>query len=561
MTEDLFTRHDYKDQETNTNIQTFASTSINTQIEDLCGESIGVKTRKKRYSKISATNTISISATQSESIVEVNEDLLNKNEFLESDMKKKHVFVKKLLQNMNQNINYELVKQDLPHSNILNAVSAGISRALTIITSSPLESMSAAEVNEGENEEKGKKLLINIIGSEEEKMIYSEHEIVASMMIRKIGMTPAFKLKHAMFKKMLLKLITSFYEDKIKDPTSKIEYGVYVYSLLMKKYMMKKAAQNRFKHLLSSCVKYKNINRVRIFGRFIGLYGAFDLNDLNFYLTNAQNLKLGLAGKLFVNSETSEQHLTQYGRCLECLKYVSKSFPPTETQDLYHKLDLMKHVDKQSKITVVDIDEFLEVVIEKHHSHKSESYTFLKYIYDSADVISKQLNEDGYLQHREFSLLIRNLSNIPVSEGNRLFEAFAENFLSENDLEVRAISLENFVELHATNPIFTQEKVAEFTGVKNDLEAEGKLEGVHEELEVRLNEIQWRLSESKELGEYQEEFSNLLETLRLKIYSYNKCSNPKAVWLCLRLLEEESKILLIHDRLNELLPRFAQGVL
>jgi hypothetical protein len=329
----------------------------------------------------------------------------------------------------------------------------------------------------------------------------------------------------------------------------------------MKKYMMKKAAQNRFKHLLSSCVKYKNINRVRIFGRFIGLYGAFDLNDLNFYLTNAANLKAGLTGKLFLNLDNAEQHFTQYGRCLECLKFVSKSFPPAEVQDLHRKLDMMKTVEKTSRITVVDIDEFLEIVIEKLHSHKNESYTFLKYIYDSADVIFKQLNEDGYLQHREFSILVRNLSSVSADEGKKLFEAFAENFLSENDAEVRAISLENFVELNSTHLIFHPEKVFQFTGVKNDAEAEEKLESLHDEneLEVRLNEIQWRLSESKELGEYQEEFSNLLETLRVKIYS--KTSNPRSVWLCLRLLEEESKILLINDRLNELLPKFAQTIL
>lgn len=128
-------------------------------------------------------------------------------------------------------------------------------------------------------------------------------------------------------------------------------------------------------------------------------------------------------------------------------------------------------------------------------------------------------------------------------------------------MEVKAISLENFVEMNSTSNIFVPLNVFNFTQVQTDEEAEKKLEEVNEELEVKLNEIQWRLSESKELGEYQEEFTTLLETLRVKVYSYEKCSNPKSVWLCLRLLEEESKILLIQDRLNELLPKFAQGVI
>lgn len=280
-----------------------------------------------------------------------------------------------------------MTRQELPHASILNAVFVGMNKALTIINSSPLENLKVLTPSFEAEEDKAKKLLINIIASEDEKMIYSEHEIVASMMVRKIGMTPGYKLKHAMFKKMLLRLITTFYEEKSKDSLSKIEFGVYVFTSLMKKYMMKKAAQNRFKHLLSSCVKYKSINRVRMFGRFIGLYGSFDSTDLNIYLTNVFHLKSGLAGKHFLNLETSEQHFTQYSRCLECIKSVSKSFPTQEVTDLYHKLDLMKHIDKQSKTTLVDIDEFMEVIIEKHHSHKSNNYFFLKYIYEAGDVI------------------------------------------------------------------------------------------------------------------------------------------------------------------------------
>ena len=171
------------------------------------------------------------------------------------------------------------------------------------------------------------------------------------------------------------------------------------------------------------------------------------------------------------------------------------------------------------------------------------------------------MNEDGYLQYREFCLLFRNLSILPFGEAHRLFDAFGETFLSDSDAEVKAMSLENFVEMNSAATIFVPENVLRFTQVQTDEEAEKKLEEVHEEPEIRLNEIQWRLSESKELGEYQEEFTALFETLRVKIYSYDKCNNPKSVWLCLRLLEEESKILLIQDHLNELLPKFAQGVI
>lgn len=99
--EDIFTRADFKDQETNTRILTFANNGVNTNVEDLCGESFGVKMRRKRRSKISITDHISINP-KSDSFVEVSEDLLERNEFLEAQMKRKHLFVKRLLQNISQ---------------------------------------------------------------------------------------------------------------------------------------------------------------------------------------------------------------------------------------------------------------------------------------------------------------------------------------------------------------------------------------------------------------------------------------------------------------------------
>jgi hypothetical protein len=287
---------------------------------------------------------------------------------------------------MNRNISNEINNKNLPHIGILNALSSELVQALSIISSSPLETLPDPEP---EIEEKKKKLLINIIPSEEERSIYSEYEIQATTMIKKIATTSIYKLKHAMFKKMLLKLITSFYEDRAKDAKTKSEFGIFVFTCLMKKYMMKKAAQNRFKHLLSSCIKYKTISRIRLFARFLGLYQSFDLDDLNLYLTTSASLKAGLTGKSFSNSDADEKHMTSYARCIECLKLLAKTLPQEEIQEISVKLDLIKTNDVYTKQNIVNIDEFLEILIEKYHYYKSESYNFIKYIYEAGDVRSK----------------------------------------------------------------------------------------------------------------------------------------------------------------------------
>ncbi|OMJ66730.1 hypothetical protein SteCoe_36334 [Stentor coeruleus] len=535
--DEIYSAIDFEDKETSTETKEFIEEGIMTDVSELCGDSIGTKMRKKRRSKNALTNTLGMSAN-----VETKKSMTTEEE---AELKRKHIYIKELLQEIKENFNIEIEDQDLPHMGILNALSRGLKKALTIISSSQMESLHES----ADGEDKKKRLLTNIIPVEETKSMLSNYEIESKMMIRKIGMIPAFRLKHAMFKKMLLKLITNFYDERSKDINCKSDFGLSVFASLMKKYMMKKAVTNRFKHLLSSCMKYKHISRVRLFGRFIGLYGIFDINDLNLYLISIPNLKASLQGKIFTNADNAERHFTLYSRCVESIKLMSKSLPEVEIAELSNKLDRIKIFDKPTKTVYVDIDEFLELVIEKYHMHKNENYSFLKFIYEAGD-----LNEDGYLQIQEFELLVKHLSTISLAEGRRLFQTFSETFLSEDDYEVKAISLENLFELNLQHKIFSSEKVFQLTKVTTVEEAETKLKNSHEDLEYKLNEIQWRLSESKEMGQYQEEFTMLLETLRLKVYS---CDNPKSVWLCLRLLEEESKRLLIQDRLYELMPKFA----
>lgn len=349
----------------------------NTDVADLCGENIGVKVRKRKRTKNSLTLSYGINIPPAKEINIDSED--------DSDMKIKQYYLRKLLEELNQviiikNITNELNNDELPHINVLNAVSLGLNKAIKTISSVPIEVFQGPEI-----EEKRKKLLINIIPTEEERQV-SEFEILATSCIRKIGMTPNYKLKHAMFKKMLLRLITSFYDERSKDIANKVEFGTFVYTSLMKKYMMKKAAQNRFKHLLSSCMKYKSINRVRVFGRFLGLYDYFDLNDLSIYLTNSQILKSSIPGKTISNQESSERNFTTYSRCMECIKLASKAIPKNVISEITHKLDAIKINDAVSKIFIVEIDEFLEILVEKYHLFKNETFAFLKEIYEAGDV-------------------------------------------------------------------------------------------------------------------------------------------------------------------------------
>lgn len=291
-----------------------------------------------------------------------------------------------------------------------------------------------------------------------------------------------------MFKKMLLKLITQFYEERINGKSKKEEFHAFVFTVLMKKYVMKKAAENRFNHLLSSCMKYRSITRVRTFGRFLGLYDNLDGVDLEFFLEILTSLNNSPSGKPIINQESSEKHYVPYVRCLESIKLFEKFLSKDDIKEIKNKLEIIKTSDSsnQNRLGIVETDAFLEIFIDSYHVHKNQALNFVKIIYEAGD-----LNEDGYLQYQEFDLLLKHVSTRPYSTNvaSQLFDVYAETFLSDEDQEVRAISFENLAEMNAKHLIFSGESLYKISNVITPDEASHKLSAAEDTLEETLTEI------------------------------------------------------------------------
>ena len=429
-----------------------------------------------------------------------------------------------------------------------------LSQASQIISNHPLESLpDTIEEAQEENEGYKKKKIIQTVQQVEEDKKEKFKESDASNTLRKVSHTPVHKLKNVMFKKMLLKLILYFYDERIKEKGTSEHFCDFVFGCLMNKYIMKKAAESKFHHLLASCVKYKFIIRVRVFGRFLGLYDGFDNEDLNFYIECLQFLQNSLLGSSTFLLESLEIIWVPYNRCLESIKFFEKSLPKSEIPYLKSKLDKMKKEDKISKQGVVDIDEFLEQIVETHNDHNKSTKHFMECIYGAAD-----LNDDGYLQYKEFELLMRFLSVYQFKEVTvrRLFDKYAETFLSEEEDEIKAISFENLCQMNMSHKVFLANSVKLFIGVSNGEEALEKLENIEKGIEDCIAEIHWRFSETQTWEEHIDELTNLLSIVKAKIKAKR---NPEKTYLAFCLIESESKRILVDDRIKELIPNMAFG--
>ena len=432
--------------------------------------------------------------------------------------------------------------EDMPHRDILEYLTKGVSEALSSIRSHPLENIQIVEPVDEEG--KLTKLFQAVIPEEDKK---DKKDSNWRGMIIKIIRTPVHKLKNVMFKKMLIRFIAYFYDEKLKSTEKFESFGEFVFSALVKKYMMKRAAENRFHHLLSSCVKYQSISRVRVFGRFLGIYDSLDSHDLNFYLECLNFLNNSPSGQS-ATPEISESLWIPYIRCLECIKHVGKSIPSESVLTLREDLERLRRQDKQNSKGIVELDEFLERLVDAFSSHKKHTQDFMKIIYGAAD-----LNNDGYLQHREFELLVRFLSEKPFNSAkcNELFNLFAENFMAEDDQQVKAISFINLCQLDQKNEVFNQNLIYQLTRVRNIEEATMKLREIEGNIEEIIEEIHWRLSQDVIWEEHLVELNNLLEILLGKVKGK---ANPEEVWLGLRLLQEDSKRCIIVENVKDLLP-------
>jgi hypothetical protein len=354
-----------------------------------------------------------------------------------------------------------------------------------------------------------------------------------------------------MFKKMLLKLIFYFYDERLKDTLCTESFCEFVYNILVKKYSMKRAAESKYHHLLASCMKYKSIARVRVFGRLIGLFQGFDNRDLSFYMECLQFLQNSPSGVFSVPSDSLDSIQIPYVRCIECIKFFEKKLPKDQVNVIRSKLEKMKKEDKLNKLGVVDIDEFLEQLIEAYNDDNRVTKNYMECIYGASD-----LNNDGYLQYKEFELIMRFLSQIPFSEqvSRRVFEEYAETFLSEEDEEVKAISFENLCQINSTHKLFDFNSVKSITNTNDEKEAYKKLQDLETQMDDILAELYWRFTESSLWESHLEELGTLLKIIQEKIFTKK---NPEMSYLAYCLLNLESKRIVTEERLKEFMPQFA----
>ncbi|OMJ80909.1 hypothetical protein SteCoe_18718 [Stentor coeruleus] len=374
-----------------------------------------------------------------------------------------------------------------------------------------------------------------------------------STVTQKIINTPPHKLKNIVFKKMLLRMVTGFYEIKIKkvlEGDRKQDLGQIVIESYYKRYGMPKVVEGRYVQLLASCIKYKSIKRVYIFGRFLKLFGSVTFEDLNFYIDSVGYFKT------VTYTESLEEARITYEKCIEWFKgYLPGVMGQEDRLKMKVFIENYKTQDSGTKNMSIDIDLLLEYGIDLLQKNRAENLDFLNSIYEAGD-----LNQDGFLQFHEFLLIHRHIrpDSFNHKRSKEMFDEFSETFTGENDETVEALSFENFSHLNEKYSIFTKEKLGVLLKIRGDnayISREAvyidELKRSSKHIERKIAEMRWRYMCALDL-ENRDEMLSILDLVRKQISNLKK---PQAVLIALRLMEQESKRACIKASIDSLLPQ------
>jgi hypothetical protein len=218
------------------------------------------------------------------------------------------------------------------------------------------------------------------------KIIKKQTIDLLSTAVNKVINTPQQKLKSVVFKRTLMRLIAGFYEIKMKkfnEGDKRQDMGQIVIEYLYNHYGMPKVVESKFTQILSSCIKYKDIRRVHLFGRFLKLFNTLSIEDLHFYIESVTVFKQNYY------TESMEEMKVPYDKVLDWYRFILPAVL-SESERLKVKvfIETYKQTDPVTRVPTLEVDSLLEFVIDILQQAKYENLDFLRSIYEAGDVIS-----------------------------------------------------------------------------------------------------------------------------------------------------------------------------
>ena len=377
-----------------------------------------------------------------------------------------------------------------------------------------------------------------------------EYDRNALNIVTRVANSTGRQLKNITMKRVLLKQISQIYEDKLAygrehENIRLMSLHGFVYAELLKKFGLQKVTELKYEQLAASALKHRQHPKVYAFARFLGLLDPLNSADFGYYLTSWELLKPYATGQI--------EDLVYIPRD-SVLTIVQSTFEtrisPTDFIAFMKEIQALEAIADIPALTgFVSLEEVLRIFMDIHKAEKESKRSFIQYIFDAVD-----LNRDGLLELSEIQLLKKYFSARPISDefARKTFEEYADLSTVGAEDHFDAISFSNFAEILFTLQLFSQETFFKFAKVEKFDQIVGKLEEYEKDLKGNIEKMEGRLRRIQ--GEQGELLRKYFGAIRERLEGFK--GDKIALWVAIRLVEEESKEQLVEQVTNSLLPEW-----
>ncbi|CAD8147679.1 unnamed protein product [Paramecium octaurelia] len=366
----------------------------------------------------------------------------------------------------------------------------------------------------------------------------------SKLLIEKIKSKSMGKFSNYLPLKLVLKMITTFYFEKISNQKENKQLrdqdmSSYIYNYYLQQFGYTKVTEQRFMILVLSVKKYISIVRVNLFAKFMNLLeekSNYRVEELQRYLealeyvSNIQNL--GIAIK---DNEQEQKHYIPYVRALAYLGQL-QNFNFTQEELNYLKLELenQKEIDPKNmnKAGIIDFDLLMIRVLTIFRNNVEKTKLYVINAFAACD-----LDGNGMCNIDEWLLLIRHIEPEKFDEEKfiDIFEEFAD--LVEED--EKNLSFDRFSILCMEHELFSDAQQNKFLRVKSNQEADQKLEQIKQNWGQIYMEQLKRLNEIKMEENEKQKWQKILGVLDKKLSDQH--SSKKPLLIAYKIFLEESK--------------------
>ncbi|CAD8062414.1 unnamed protein product [Paramecium sonneborni] len=366
----------------------------------------------------------------------------------------------------------------------------------------------------------------------------------SKLLIEKIKSKTMGKFTNFLPLKLVLKMITTFYLEKITNQKeNKLlrdqDMSAYIYNYYLQQFGYTKVTEQRFMILVLSIKKYIQIVRVNMFAKFMNLLeekSNYRVEELQRYLEaleyvqNIQNL--GIAIK---DNEQEQKHYIPYVRALAYLGQLQNfNFTQEELNYLKQDLENQKENDPKNinKAGIVDFDLLMIRVLTIFRNNVEKTKLYVINAFAASD-----LDGNGMCNLDEWLLLIRHIE--PEKFEEEKFEDIFEEYADLVEDDEKNLSFDRFSILCMEHELFSDAQQNKFLKVKSNADAEQKFEQLKENwIQVYTEQLK-RLNELKMEEVDKQKWQKILSVLDRKIGS--EYSSKKPLLIAFKIFLEESK--------------------